>query len=1173
MSHSDLLKRLLPPFAYEVNGACISAELAAEGAALDAAQQSADALLAEFDPRTTAALFADWERVAALPDNCCGTDQALTLAQRRQQLIAKITSHGGQSRQFFIDLAAKLGYHDVGITEFRMANCEGNCEQVLRGEDWLFAWQMDIGDYIAIHEMTCTDPCDSPLRSWQATELQCRVEKTKPAHTVALLNWFNAPFADALHTAPVTISRFDPKYWRIDGPRTTSFCVTPYGNGLEATFLLRRNDVMCGLVWDSVDTKDHLFLAYETSKDYRNCVWDFDVELSPSMPVLNDPQLSPVISIYAKDAAGKEVVAYVPLFRYATQPAARSSHITIDWNTVKSGFYADQPIESQNIEQLMLACITSAYVAPTAVSSGTLRSNSYGDVRIDTGINVAAYMPGYLFTVQVLDLTTNAVIWSTATSESYAYFTISDSIPLFGFPATYLRVRVLDATGTLLNTIEAAATPDDSWLQKVIVFAGQSNAAAHFFALSGATSDLQTATVLRNQIAQSLGFSPAEVMPVNAAVGSSAADRAADEKGYALADNYWYDIQTSSNGPRLTNFISLVSPLASKVCAIIWSQGEADVSANWSGASTPATYKVASNAIFDVMRTLVPATQSPIIWQITATSFLGAAPNPPETNPALWTLYRDVQRTISYERPDIIIGSWCPGANVVSGYVQEIANQGWIHYTSAVYHAIVADLFDTIINAVDRTDLYPTNWIAYMAPAYAGNAAPLVASWSSGLRTVIAQAATAVTSGLPFVPAEEGYIRITNSVVTGVNATLKINKIQVPAHSIGMATSYDDHYDQNPARIVQNCYDLGYRDWINHYVGMSSYPTRIWDAVESRDIAPAAGATPLVNPAATKWHTAFAAACQAHNYKLIQSVSFEINSEWVQLGWEQRNWLGEPGASGYVPPSYFLSPCNTNAMAYLHQVFTEFAATAAGAPVYMQVGEPWWWVNSDGKPCIYDYPAKLAFNAATGLYMDDFGTAQSGESLTASPYPEMKAFLQDALGAAVQGCRTAVRTKYPAAQCGVLFFVPSILSPYAGIMQTINYPKAQYAYPNFDIMFTEAYDWIVTGQLSKAYIAMDSPITDLGYPPAQVQYLAGFVPDPLLAPLYGFTGSDYRKQIWQRMIGNVKNNQHYGIAKQHLWSYVQVMFDSITLLEQNNQLTFYIGTESVNAIRDDTPYI
>ncbi len=189
MMHSELLKRLLPPVAYNPNAPMLSAELEAEGRALDAAQLAADQILIEADPRTTTQLFTDWERIAGLPDSCCGTDSASTLAQRRTRLVEKLASTGGQSRQYFIDLAAKLGYPDVSISEFHEVSCDDPCDAPLTGADWLFAWQVNVGDYIAIHDMTCEDPSDSPLRSWQSTELQCRINKLKPAHTVALMNW------------------------------------------------------------------------------------------------------------------------------------------------------------------------------------------------------------------------------------------------------------------------------------------------------------------------------------------------------------------------------------------------------------------------------------------------------------------------------------------------------------------------------------------------------------------------------------------------------------------------------------------------------------------------------------------------------------------------------------------------------------------------------------------------------------------------------------------------------------------------------------------------------------------------------------------------------------------------------------------------------------------------
>jgi uncharacterized protein YmfQ (DUF2313 family) len=68
MMHADLLKALLPPVSYDVNGQNLSAELGAEGNALDRVLLNADQILLESDPRTTVLMLPDWERVYGLPD-------------------------------------------------------------------------------------------------------------------------------------------------------------------------------------------------------------------------------------------------------------------------------------------------------------------------------------------------------------------------------------------------------------------------------------------------------------------------------------------------------------------------------------------------------------------------------------------------------------------------------------------------------------------------------------------------------------------------------------------------------------------------------------------------------------------------------------------------------------------------------------------------------------------------------------------------------------------------------------------------------------------------------------------------------------------------------------------------------------------------------------------------
>lgn len=188
MTQSDLLKRLLPAGVYEVNAALLSADLVADGAALDSAQASAMRLIDEADPRVATEALADWERVLGLPDSCAGT-AAVTVTQRRNRVLDKLRKVRGQSRQFYLDLATRLGYSGATLTEFQPMTCSDPCDLPVYGEDWRFAWQMNTVNALAVYEMRVGDPCDSPLRSWQTSELQCRLNKLKPAHTVVLMNY------------------------------------------------------------------------------------------------------------------------------------------------------------------------------------------------------------------------------------------------------------------------------------------------------------------------------------------------------------------------------------------------------------------------------------------------------------------------------------------------------------------------------------------------------------------------------------------------------------------------------------------------------------------------------------------------------------------------------------------------------------------------------------------------------------------------------------------------------------------------------------------------------------------------------------------------------------------------------------------------------------------------
>ena len=145
----------------------------------------ADQLIEESDPRTTYELLADWERVAGLPGTCAllaGVN--LTVEQRRAALVAKLTERGGQSRAYFIALAARLGF-TVTITEFRPYCVNSVVNDPVCSEEWSFVWQVN-SSLNTIITSTVRMAVNDPLRKWGNELLECALSQDKPAHTTVL---------------------------------------------------------------------------------------------------------------------------------------------------------------------------------------------------------------------------------------------------------------------------------------------------------------------------------------------------------------------------------------------------------------------------------------------------------------------------------------------------------------------------------------------------------------------------------------------------------------------------------------------------------------------------------------------------------------------------------------------------------------------------------------------------------------------------------------------------------------------------------------------------------------------------------------------------------------------------------------------------------------------------
>lgn len=146
-------------------------------------------LLDEADPRTTKEMLTDWERVAGLPDPCLGTPE--TNAMRREVLMAKLVAQGGQSRKYFIDLAASLGY-TIQIQEyfpFRV-NHSSVGQPLSNDPSWRHAWQVDSPETTTKHFSVGNSSVGEPLRTWGNEMLECAITQRKPAHTIVLFAYY-----------------------------------------------------------------------------------------------------------------------------------------------------------------------------------------------------------------------------------------------------------------------------------------------------------------------------------------------------------------------------------------------------------------------------------------------------------------------------------------------------------------------------------------------------------------------------------------------------------------------------------------------------------------------------------------------------------------------------------------------------------------------------------------------------------------------------------------------------------------------------------------------------------------------------------------------------------------------------------------------------------------------
>ena len=206
--------------------------------------RAADLLEVESDPRSTVELLPDWERNWGLPDPCYTAPQ--TIGQRQLALVMRMTMQGAQSREFFISVAAMIGY-TITITEYRtfvvgldrvgdarVYGATGAPDPKMYNE-WGIPIMGAVGDApvnegelseypyyglgpdtnrfywtVHVHKAALTwfrvtkgqTGVDPHLRIGLADDLECLLNRWKPAHTQIIFDYTNLHPGDPMEGTP-----------------------------------------------------------------------------------------------------------------------------------------------------------------------------------------------------------------------------------------------------------------------------------------------------------------------------------------------------------------------------------------------------------------------------------------------------------------------------------------------------------------------------------------------------------------------------------------------------------------------------------------------------------------------------------------------------------------------------------------------------------------------------------------------------------------------------------------------------------------------------------------------------------------------------------------------------------------------------------------------------------
>ncbi|MDE2097415.1 MAG: hypothetical protein KGL39_09240 [Patescibacteria group bacterium] len=425
------------------------------------------------------------------------------------------------------------------------------------------------------------------------------------------------------------------------------------------------------------------------------------------------------------------------------------------------------------------------------------------------------------------------------------------------------------------------------------------------------------------------------------------------------------------------------------------------------------------------------------------------------------------------------------------------------YYTGTDYNALITLDFDTIHTGSGPTD-----------PLWAPVKANQIKQMQLGIITsqYDPNGTGPLVGGMQIVTV--AFTNMAISVNTGGNpnnAILQYNSLSSPQASYGVADGYDSLPSlMTPQRYLNQVASLGLQKHIDMYVSPSKYYSLHWNSTLNKTEL---DDTRTICAPASAWFTDFIQRCAAAGIPITLAVSFEILTLDIPSGWDQQDWNGNSGETGYPYPgtTTLARFMNATVGAWLISVWKAFMAlTSSSADVTIQIGEPAWWSGENNGPtgatigpCIFDLDTKNAYFADTGLYAPEITAVVDFGTLTAIQQAYVT-WCGGQLGTYTDSVSAALKAVRPSIKVSVLWYADGILAEYgAGLLQNLNLPQSHWkaSTRTYDRLENESYNWVnptyYSDRLASIYLmATGSELSGyLGYAPEDTRYYAGLLTD------------------------------------------------------------------------------